>query len=208
MQRKSSTPSARPIPSVDCGSVGTGIDRSPRPRSPSIDEADLPGAGRHHPEMGGEQLRIVRRAGGDVWNRRKPGAWSGERQRHDAYVAHVGRGGPDFDIGDARNDLRRTDGDEHAIRTGLTVEEDIGAADMGGHARSERDRDEHAGERRPAGRDHRLTRLHGATGPQAQPCHEAGHDGGDEHAAPELHVALSEDESARTATSAACCNPR
>ena len=99
--------------------------------TPADDEADLPGAGGHDPEMAGEELRIGRwplhrvaaRADassaspvsgmGVISMRSMPGVWD-----------------RDLDIGDTGNDERRADDDGELIGTGVALDVDIGAADV------------------------------------------------------------------------------
>ena len=67
-------------------------------------DADLPGAGAHHPQVAGEEPRIVARSRGAIGDRRELGAGAGQRQRHDANLADIVAGGQHFDVGDAGDD--------------------------------------------------------------------------------------------------------
>ena len=80
-----------------------------RPAIARHGDAHLPRARRHHPEMSGEQPRVVRRSRRDVGNRRKLRAWPGERQRHDVHLAHVVARREHLDVGDAGDRVRRPD---------------------------------------------------------------------------------------------------
>src|SRR5262249_30709303 len=56
--------------------------------------------------------------------------------------AYVGRLAADLDGRDTGNDLRRTHGDEHAIRPGVAFEEHVGTADVRVGANAKRDQHE------------------------------------------------------------------
>ena len=180
MSPTSSARSAALIASVDCGSVGTGTASVPSPRSPVDRDPHLPCAGGHHPEVAGEQLRILGDRIADIGHRRELRAGAGERQRHDPHVPHVGGGGPDFDVGDAGDGVRRPNRHEQAIGSRLPVEEDVRAADVRldcAAAGSDRGSDDTHDD--PIGQPDATAMLtaadsclHAASGAQADPHHQ------------------------------------
>jgi hypothetical protein len=161
--------------SVDCGKVGTGTDSVPAPPIAVDRDAHLPGARAHQPEMTREQPRVVGRSHRAVRHRRELCARTGERQRHDPHAADVVAGRQDVDVRHAGDRVRRADRHEHTIRTGLPLDEDVGAADVRGRGRLPRDGDEQRRERDPrSARDHRRTLR--IARPACSPIHIIRHD--------------------------------
>ncbi len=75
-------------------------------------------------------MRIFLRGTGEIRHRREL-LGGGEPQGHDVNLADVRGEAADFDLGDARDDLRRPDGDQQFVGPGVAFEKYVGATDVG-----------------------------------------------------------------------------
>ena len=111
-------PSVVCMPSTRVESAGTGTESSPLPRVAVDLDPHLPGAGRHQPERAGEELRIVLRGAGRDRARARTVAPRVRRSGTMWMLVDARRRAADFDFGDARNHLRRADGDQQPVGAG------------------------------------------------------------------------------------------
>ena len=77
-------------------------------------------------------MRVGFRALSDVRSGSVLGARAGELHGSDAYFADVIRIAADLNLRDSRNYLGNADGDEKLVRSGVALEEDVGAAHVRG----------------------------------------------------------------------------
>ena len=100
------------------------------------EDAHLPRARGHHPQVPAERLRILLVAGRHIGSRGEHRAVPAQRQRDHAQPLDVGIGGADLQVGDPGDDLGRTHGDIQRVGSRLALVKYVRAADMGaGRAR-------------------------------------------------------------------------
>ncbi len=104
-------PCLRSILRVPMAVAGTGTEKTPWPLAAGDEEADLPRAGGHDPEMAGEVLRVRDGSLHRVGDRRVLRCFAGEQHRRDRDVVDAGSLRADLDLGDAGDDERRSNDD-------------------------------------------------------------------------------------------------
>ena len=110
---------------------GYGNRKAARPFDAGGLNANLPGPGFHDPQTAGEELRVLLRCLHDIGSGRMLGRLAHQRDGRDQHLLKAGRGAADFDLRDAGNYGRRTDGHVERVGAGGAFEEHVGAADVG-----------------------------------------------------------------------------